>query len=365
MKLQVFSLIALGGLISLGGCSTVNQVTKLIPEHAIVKHSQSEDSESRFANLYEKKPEYPVTCEKGCYAPVTDIRCSAEMENCKYIGQQSPPQLNTGFNVTWFGHASFKIETSDGQSFLFDPVVDQFDWPVDWAFRLSEGFFRKPPTGMTADSLTNPTAVMYSHIHYDHFHKGDIEALGNKVDYLTPLGFADHFPNDGYKITEMAWYAQKDFGETQVHFTPAHHFSSRIWVPFLYEDNDKSLWGSWLLKYKGKSLYFAGDTGYSKHFKDINDKYGDIDVCLLPIASYHHDEHANWYRYVHTTPEDALVAANDLNCKVVIPWGYGNATWKMGDKTSHSALFRLLNMKQQMPQTPPLYILNEGDSIAL
>jgi L-ascorbate metabolism protein UlaG (beta-lactamase superfamily) len=67
---------------------------------------------------------------------------------------------------------------------------------------------------------------------------------------------------------------------------------------------------------------------------------------------------------VHTTPEDAVIAAQELNCKVVIPWGYGNASWKMGDKTSHSALFRLLHMKEQLKTDIPWYVLNEGDSVS-
>lgn len=94
-----------------------------------------------------------------------------------------------------------------------------------------------------------------------------------------------------------------------------------------------------------------------------------MDICLLPIASYYHKEHGDWYRYVHTTPEDALTAAKDLNCKVMIPWGYGNASWKMGDHSSHSALLRLLHMYMYMYNTmnssTPLYIMNESDSVSL
>ena len=61
----------------------------------------------------------------------------------------------------------------------------------------------------------------------------------------------------------------------------------------------------------------------------------------------------------------ALVAAGDLGCKVMIPWGYGNASWQMGDISSHSPLLRLLHMQQQLQSTVPLLILNEGDSVAL
>ena len=46
---------------------------------------------------------------------------------------------------------------------------------------------------------------MYSHIHYDHFNKADIEEIG--IRYLVPLGVADNFPTGGFNISEMAWYA--------------------------------------------------------------------------------------------------------------------------------------------------------------
>ncbi|MEM7388600.1 MAG: MBL fold metallo-hydrolase, partial [Pseudomonadota bacterium] len=160
-------------------------------------------------------------------------------------------------------------------------------------------------------------------------------------------------------------YASTQINDLTIHALPAHHFSSRIMVPFIYDDHNKDLWNGWLLEQNGRTLFFAGDTGYSKHFQDINQKYGEIDVCLMPIASYYHEENGKWYRYVHTTPEDSLNAAEELNCKVMIPWGYGNSSWQMGDHSSHSALLRLLHMQKQMYSQVPLYILNEGEQVSL
>ena len=118
-----------------------------------------------------------------------------------------------------------------------------------------------------------------------------------------------------------------------------------------------------MLETQGKTLFFAGDTGYSPHFKSIAERFGNIDVCLLPIASYFSENDPKWYREVHTTPEDALTAAKDLGCRVVVPWGYGNRSWRMGDKTSHSALFRLLHMNDKLNNDIPLYLLNEDEEV--
>ncbi|MBD1582119.1 hypothetical protein HC733_07460 [Pseudoalteromonas sp. S16_S37] len=85
----------------------------------------------------------------------------------------------------------------------------------------------------------------------------------------------------------------------------------------------------------------------------------------MPIASYFHETAGKWYRKVHMTPEDVLYAADELNCKVMIPWVYVNASWKIGDKSSHAPLFRLLGQYQQLNSKVPLVILNEGDQVEL
>ena len=347
------------------GCMTPNKVQRIEAENSIVKYKQDTTDSPRFANLYPGKKTYPETCSENCYPASAVVACQAPAENCQFIGEQSIPILNSDFSIRWLGHASFYIQTPDGSKLLLDPVSGQFDWPVDWAFRLDGGLFRQEPTWLTPNENKELDAVLYSHIHYDHFNKSDIERIGNAAEYFTPLGFADHFSKGGYRINEMPWFSTKSLGELDIHFVPAHHFSGRIWIPYVYEDNDMSLWGGWVVEHKGRRLFFAGDTGYSEHFKDINKRYGDMDICLIPIASYYHQQEGEWYRYVHTTPEDALVAAKELNCKVMIPWGYGNSSWKMGDHSSHSALLRLLHMHKKLKSDIQLHILNEGEEVKM
>jgi L-ascorbate metabolism protein UlaG (beta-lactamase superfamily) len=347
----------------LTGCSTPNRVTHVEQVDSIIKYKAKSTSPSRYANLYPKKKNYPVTCNENCYQPSPILECKSPAENCRYIGEKSTPEINMGFTVRWLGHASFYLKSPEGSTILLDPVSEQFDWPVNWAFKLSAGLFRNEPVWPSANEIADVDAVLYSHIHYDHFNKDDIDRVGRNADYFVPLGFAEHFPNDGYRINEMAWFSTKRLAELTFNFVPAHHFSNRILVPYLYEDNDATLWGGWVIEHEDKRIFFAGDTGYSKHFKDIQQRYGDMDICLMPIASYFHQENGNWYRYVHTTPEDALVAAQELNCKVMIPWGYGNSSWKMGDHSSHSALLRLLHMHKEMNSKIPLHILNKGEEV--
>lgn len=331
---------------------------------SVMKYKKKSADPVRFSNLYPGKKSYAITCAENCYQPSAELECESAVENCRFIGKQSLPKVNTGFTFRWLGHASFYLTSPEGSTLLLDPVSEQFDWPVNWAFRFSAGFFRNEPKWPSSSEIDDVDAVLYSHIHYDHFNKADIEKIGTDAQYFVPLGFGEHFPSAGYDINEMAWFSTTKLAELTLNFVPAHHFSSRILVPYLYEDKDATLWGGWVIEHQDKRIFFAGDTGYSKHFKDIQQRYGDMDVCLIPIASYYHKENSAWYRYVHTTPEDALVAAQELNCKVMIPWGYGNSSWKMGDHSSHSALLRLLKMHKEMNSQIPLYILNEGEEVS-
>ncbi|RLV59128.1 Zn-dependent hydrolase [Parashewanella curva] len=349
-------------------CSNTNQVQKLIDDNSVIKY-QKNTNQHVFQNLYPVKIKdriYPVTCEQDCYPQSIEVQCQSKAENCVFIGKNEAVTLSTGFEVQWLGHASFHIKTSSETSLLFDPVTKQFDSPVGFAHWLTGGIYRnEPKKWLSEQQLKDVNAVMYSHIHYDHFNKSDIDNMDRDIQHLVPLGFAKHFDNDRYLINEMAWYSSTNIHNTSVHFVPANHFSGRILVPFIYNDFNQSLWGGWIVEHNGKKLFFAGDTGYSKHFSDIRKRYGAIDICLMPIASYHHEENGDWYRYVHLTPEDALVAADELECKVIIPWGYGNNSWKMGDKSSHSPLLRLLHMHKKMSSSVPLYILNEGERVKL
>lgn len=319
---------------------------------------QPYDQQTRqFSNLYIGEKDYPLTCRDDCYAPREELTCREGV--CQYQGNYSAAQYEGAFIVQWFGHAQFVVVTPSGERFLIDPVFEEFDWPINWLHAWFNGDYRSHYPQFNQDNRQATDAVLYSHVHYDHFNKSDIKSLGSNKEYFVPLNVAPHIPAMGASVNEMGWFSSKAYKNTEVVALPAHHFSSRTFIPFIYDDSNRTSWNGWLLKSAGKTLFFAGDTGYSKHFSDIFKQYGAIDVCLMPIASYHSDDHPKWYRYVHMTPEDAVTAAKDLRCKVIIPWGYGNASWGMGDKSSHAPLLRFLAMLEQTEVQTKVVILDE------
>ena len=233
-------------MVLLSGCAAQNQVERLAAQDGVTEYKNLQ--EQRFGNLYPGKKAYLFTCSENCYPTSPQLTCEQDepAENCQFVGQQSPADLDLGISIQWLGHASFHITMADGSSFLFDPVSRLFDWPVNWAFRIDSGFNRNEPNWLIPQQISDLDGVMYSHIHYDHFNESDIKKIGNQTQYLVPLNFADHFDDNGYKITEMSWFSSTTVGQTNIHFVPAHHFSSRIGVPYLYNDDDKTLWGGWV-----------------------------------------------------------------------------------------------------------------------
>jgi L-ascorbate metabolism protein UlaG (beta-lactamase superfamily) len=101
---------------------------------------------------------------------------------------------------------------------------------------------------------------------------------------------------------------------------PAVHWGKRT-----FWDTNKKLWGSFLIEYKDKKIFFACDTGVGNIYKDLGKKYGPIDLTFINIGAY------NFYPMMpmkdksvyHANPEEALSIAQDLKSKKVIGMHWG------------------------------------------
>ncbi|MCG6938531.1 MAG: MBL fold metallo-hydrolase, partial [Gammaproteobacteria bacterium] len=80
------------------------------------------------------------------------------------------------------------------------------------------------------------------------------------------------------------------------------------------------LWASWVIEANGNRIFFAGDTGYANHFRDIGSKYGQFDLALLPIGAYE----PRWFmKSYHVNPEEAVRIHMDIRSRysVAMHWG--------------------------------------------
>lgn len=231
--------------------------------------------------------------------------------------------------ITWLGHASFLIQQENGDAIVTDPVFHEFDGFGWLGSKLDDSLKRLGKAPVSSEQLSFAKGVVISHNHYDHLNNNSLKGFSKNTHLYLPLDNADDVSFEQGPIIEMDWYTQTLHYSTTIHFLPANHTSNRS-----FSDHAESLWGSWLLDDGNYRVYFAGDTGYSPIFKDIQAKVGDIDVCLMPIVAY-----PGPARKMHMAPEDAVKAAQDLNCKIFIPWGFG--TWSLGYEHVNEPLRRL------------------------
>jgi len=214
--------------------------------------------------------------------------------------------------VTWIGHSTLLVQL-DGVTFLTDP---------NWAKRAGPfsrllGVGRYTPAPIRLDDLPPIDFVLISHDHYDHLDEPTVRRLAARFDplFVVPLGIKAWLAERGItNAVELDWGESVTVKDLRIVCAPAQHGSGRTLA-----DHGHRLWASWAVL-GSKRFYFAGDTGYFRHFHEIGDALGPFDLAALPIGSYAPRE---MMRPVHMSPEEALQAWLDLRAArfIGIHWG--------------------------------------------
>ena len=138
------------------------------------------------------------------------------------------------------------------------------------------------------------------------------------ANVIVPLKLGKYFTKNNFtKVSELDWYQSIEKNDLKITMLPAVHWSKRSLT-----DTNKTLWGSYLIEYKGKKILFACDTGYGEIYKDLGKKFGPIDLTIINIGAYNFKPMFDKSIY-HTNPEEALQIAKDLNSKRVIGMHWG------------------------------------------
>ena len=200
--------------------------------------------------------------------------------------------------VTWVGHSTFLIQAGD-VNILTDPIWSLRCAPVQWA-----GPRRQVAPGVPFDELPPIDIVLQSHDHYDHFDDWTVRALARahpRAQWFAPLGVGRRLRARGVRvIDELDWWQRHEAERWLVTCVPAQHFSGR--TPW---DRNATLWSGFTLRVNGRTLYFAGDTGWHDGFREIGDRCGPFDAVLMPIGAYD----PRWIMEpVHVNPEEAVHA---------------------------------------------------------
>jgi L-ascorbate metabolism protein UlaG (beta-lactamase superfamily) len=236
-----------------------------------------------------------------------------------------PDRVSDGIRATYINHATVLIQV-DGLNILTDPIWSERASPVTFA-----GPRRIRPPGVSISDLPEIDLILISHNHYDHLDTETLKQLRQRQDkepvIVSGLGNAALLADLGYEeAVELDWNASKIVENSTVHFVECQHRSARGLF-----DQMRTLWGSFVVETSEGNIYFAGDTGYSTHFKDQGERFGSFALSIIPIGAYE----PRWFmKDIHLNPEEAVQAHIDLNSEQSLGMHFGvfQLTWEPVDQ---------------------------------
>jgi len=294
--------------------------------------------------------------------------------------------------ATWLGHSCYYIEFPSGLRVLCDPVFEDRCSPFSF---LGPKRYTEQPCKLA--DIPAVDAVLISHSHYDHLSHPSVLEVKKRhpnVHFFVPKGLEKWFNKVGINsVTELDWWEDVEFSLTvdgkegddsgeprtisaRISCTPAQHSSARGLF-----DRDRTLWCSWAVKSGGKSLWFAGDTGYRAvpylpraiddygpdyadlprcpQFKQIGEHRGPFDLGLIPIGAYYPRAA---FSPMHINPYDAVEIFQETKCAnaMSIHWG----TWVLTSEEVHDPPKQLREAlkKKGIPETGVFDICDIGES---
>lgn len=190
--------------------------------------------------------------------------------------------------LTFLGHSSIHIDTGNHQ-LIIDPFLD------------GNPMASAQPEEIKADY------ILLTHGHSDHI--GDAEKIARRTGatIIAVVELANYLKSKGLQTIGMNLGGSCTFPFGKIKFTPALHSSSvQIDGMNVYLGVAAGI----ILELGGYTIYHAGDTALFSDLKLIGDR-NTIDLALLPIGDF-----------FTMGPEDALLAAEWLKAKHVVPVHY-------------------------------------------
>jgi L-ascorbate metabolism protein UlaG (beta-lactamase superfamily) len=188
-------------------------------------------------------------------------------------------------SLTYLGHSAFALN-DDGRQVLIDPFISD-----------------NPACPNNPDDFS-PQTILITHAHNDHV--GDtVEIAGRSgATTITIVELADHLE----MVHDLPVIAANHGGSVHfdggsVKFVPAWHSSS-----FTTESGSiaPGVPAGLVVRFGGKTIYFAGDTALFSDMKLIGEE--GIDIAVLPIGDL-----------FTMGPDDAVRAVHFLEPRIVIP----------------------------------------------
>ncbi len=191
--------------------------------------------------------------------------------------------------LTFHGHSTFSLVTSDGTRIVIDP----------W-------FEENPHTDLTVDDLGEVDYIFCTHGHSDHFADALPLARATGATLVSTFEIAMFAEEEGIEnVHPMHIGGGFDFPFGRVKMTAALHGGQ-------VHGDESGRWttvpAGFLFHVDGTRLYHAGDTALLHDMRLLD---GMVDVALLPIGDN-----------FTMGPDDAVRALEFINPRIVVPMHY-------------------------------------------
>lgn len=251
--------------------------------------------------------------------------------------------------VTFVNHATTLIQVAS-LNILTDPIWSERCSPLSFA-----GPKRVRPPGILIEDLPKIDVILISHNHYDHLDLPTLKQLRNRDNphIIAGLGNKALLLEHGFtRVSDFDWWDHERFNDVAIWGVPAQHFSGRgLW------DRNRTLWLGFVITGPQGKIYFAGDTGFGPHFKQIRDRFLDITVAILPIGAFMPREIMS---HVHLSPTEALAAAEVLHAQESIGIHFG--TFRLADDAEEAPKNELTKAKPQFARGQYFHVLGFGEA---
>lgn len=235
--------------------------------------------------------------------------------------------------IVWLGHASYFIRIN-GKQLLIDPVFG----------KLSPLMTRFTACPIAPEKFVNIDYILVSHDHRDHCDSSSLRLLAKQnphAQYFTSLRLDTLLRSwtNAKSIQAAGWYQSYKMEEDagiELFFLPTRHWCRRY-----ISDTNWHLWGAFMIRANGKTIYFGGDTGFAGHFEEVKRLFGAPDYYLVGVGAYQPE----WFMAPsHMSPKSAVEAAKILAAKHILPMHYG--TFDLSDESLGNPRRVLEELKQ-------------------
>lgn len=281
--------------------------------------------DGRYQNLYDDRE----IVEKGLHTVIYWKLFGAEDPPAVDPLPQDPPDLQSlrkddfyppegTLRILWLGHSTtWLAATLQGRTYhlVMDPIFgDVLTRP------------RIIPLPLEKKEIPAADVVLVSHAHRDHLDEDTLHFLANlnsRTTLYLPSGMAVWAEEEGFpRFVVQEWWETRQDGPFEIQFVPAQH-----WSKMGINDTLQFHWGGYWISIGNRNIFFAGDTAYSPHFKDIRQKRQErLDLAIMPIGAFK----PRWFmKPAHVNVPEALEASSVLQAIRMVPVHWG--TFDLGD----------------------------------